>query len=132
MLTVSGAQGVAARQTASIAVRALSAAPWAAAGRALLSTGAGPAASSSLQFPVTTARLRGGVPAVGLAGGRPQVRRFNDDADERKTYEDERYLRVLKKWPVSKTNTLINICPAGKRHVIERFGKLESIQDAGF
>jgi len=35
-------------------------------------------------------------------------------------------------WPVSKTNTIFNIVPQGHRYVVERFGKLHSIQESGF
>lgn len=34
-------------------------------------------------------------------------------------------------WPPNKPNTVINICPRGKRMVVERFGKMHCIQDAG-
>jgi len=35
-------------------------------------------------------------------------------------------------WPVKKTNTIFNIVPQGHKYVVERFGKLYSIQDSGF
>lgn len=35
-------------------------------------------------------------------------------------------------WPVSKSNTIFNIVPQGHKYVVERFGKLHSIQDSGF
>lgn len=38
----------------------------------------------------------------------------------------------LHNWPISKTNTILNIVPQGKRFVVERFGKLEVIQPSGF
>lgn len=34
-------------------------------------------------------------------------------------------------WPITKTNTILNIVPQGHRYVVERFGKLHSIQDSG-
>jgi len=40
-------------------------------------------------------------------------------------------IRELTRWPVTKTNTLLNICPVGEVHVVERLGKLESVQEAG-
>jgi hypothetical protein len=35
-------------------------------------------------------------------------------------------------WPVTKNNTIFNIVPQGHKYVIERFGKLHSIQDSGW
>jgi len=35
-------------------------------------------------------------------------------------------------WPMSKTNTIFNIVPQGHRYVVERFGKLHSIQESGW
>jgi len=35
-------------------------------------------------------------------------------------------------WPVSKLNTVFNIVPQGHRYVVERFGKLHSIQESGW
>lgn len=35
-------------------------------------------------------------------------------------------------WPLSKANTILNIVPQGKRYVVERFGKLDAIQDSGY
>lgn len=35
-------------------------------------------------------------------------------------------------WPVSKANTIFNIVPQGHRYVVERFGKLHSIQESGW
>lgn len=34
-------------------------------------------------------------------------------------------------WPIQKTNTVINIVPQGYKFVVERFGKLYTVQDAG-
>jgi len=34
-------------------------------------------------------------------------------------------------WPITKTNTVLNIVPQGYRYVVERFGKLHQIQDSG-
>jgi hypothetical protein len=36
------------------------------------------------------------------------------------------------RWPVTKNNTIFNIVPQGHKYVIERFGKLHSIQDSGW
>ena len=38
----------------------------------------------------------------------------------------------ITRWPITKTNTIINIVPQGKRYVIERFGKMSAIHDSGF
>lgn len=35
-------------------------------------------------------------------------------------------------WPITKSNTIFNIVPQGHKYVVERFGKLHSIQDSGF
>lgn len=35
-------------------------------------------------------------------------------------------------WPVRKANTIFNIVPQGHRYVVERFGKLHSIQESGW
>ena len=35
-------------------------------------------------------------------------------------------------WPVTKRNTIFNIVPQGHKYVVERFGKLHSIQDSGW
>lgn len=35
-------------------------------------------------------------------------------------------------WPIRKTNTIFNIVPQGYKYVVERFGKLHSIQDSGW
>ena len=35
-------------------------------------------------------------------------------------------------WPLTKTNTIFNIVPQGHKYVVERFGKLHSIQDSGW
>jgi len=35
-------------------------------------------------------------------------------------------------WPVTKTNTFLNIVPQGHRYVVERLGKLHSVQQSGF
>lgn len=35
-------------------------------------------------------------------------------------------------WPVQKSNTIFNIVPQGYRYVVERFGKLHSIQESGW
>lgn len=38
----------------------------------------------------------------------------------------------LSRWPITKTNTILNIVPQGKRYVVERFGKLSDIHDSGY
>lgn len=35
-------------------------------------------------------------------------------------------------WPLTKTNTILNIVPQGKRFIVERFGKLNAIKDSGY
>jgi regulator of protease activity HflC (stomatin/prohibitin superfamily) len=35
-------------------------------------------------------------------------------------------------WPITKANTIFNIVPQGHKYVVERFGKLHSIQDSGW
>lgn len=35
-------------------------------------------------------------------------------------------------WPIRKANTIFNIVPQGHKHVVERFGKLHSIQESGW
>jgi regulator of protease activity HflC (stomatin/prohibitin superfamily) len=35
------------------------------------------------------------------------------------------------KWPISKANTFLNICPQGEAMVVERFGKLHYVQRGG-
>jgi len=36
------------------------------------------------------------------------------------------------RWPVTKANTIFNIVPQGYRFVVERFGKLHSVEDSGW
>lgn len=38
----------------------------------------------------------------------------------------------ISEWPVTKTNTVLNIVPQGKRMVVERFGKLHAIHESGY
>lgn len=38
----------------------------------------------------------------------------------------------LHHWPLTKTNTVLNIVPQGKRFIVERFGKLNEIHNSGF
>lgn len=38
----------------------------------------------------------------------------------------------LNEWPKEKTNSVLNICPQGYNMVVERLGKLHSIQNAGW
>ena len=35
-------------------------------------------------------------------------------------------------WPLSKANTILNVCPQGERYVVERFGKLLDIKESGW
>ena len=35
-------------------------------------------------------------------------------------------------WPVTKANTVFNIVPQGHKYIVERFGKLHSVQDSGW
>lgn len=38
----------------------------------------------------------------------------------------------MDRWPRSKNNTILNICPQGKMMVVERLGKLHSVEGAGW
>lgn len=38
----------------------------------------------------------------------------------------------LDRWPRAKSNTLLNVCPQGCKMVVERLGKLHSIQEGGW
>ena len=38
----------------------------------------------------------------------------------------------VSRWPLTKSNTILNIVPQGKRFVVERFGKLSAIHDSGY
>lgn len=38
----------------------------------------------------------------------------------------------LDTWPMDKKNTILNVCPQGKRMVIERLGKFHDIKDGGW
>jgi len=38
----------------------------------------------------------------------------------------------LNRWPITKTNTILNIVPQGSKFVVERLGKMSAIQDSGF
>eukprot|EP00584_Thalassiosira_punctigera_P009342 CAMPEP_0172537194 /NCGR_PEP_ID=MMETSP1067-20121228/8844_1 /TAXON_ID=265564 ORGANISM="Thalassiosira punctigera, Strain Tpunct2005C2" /NCGR_SAMPLE_ID=MMETSP1067 /ASSEMBLY_ACC=CAM_ASM_000444 /LENGTH=421 /DNA_ID=CAMNT_0013322441 /DNA_START=137 /DNA_END=1402 /DNA_ORIENTATION=- len=38
----------------------------------------------------------------------------------------------MTRWPITKTNTILNIVPQGKRMVVERFGKLHAIHESGY
>ena len=35
-------------------------------------------------------------------------------------------------WPISRTNTVINVCPQGQQMVVERLGKLSDVKEGGF
>lgn len=39
---------------------------------------------------------------------------------------------MMGNWPVTKSNTVFNIVPQGYKFIIERFGKLHSIEDSGW
>lgn len=39
---------------------------------------------------------------------------------------------AVTRWPVTRTNTIFNIVPQGYKYVVERFGKLHSIEDSGW
>jgi hypothetical protein len=39
---------------------------------------------------------------------------------------------MMGNWPVTKSNTIFNIVPQGYKFIIERFGKLHSIEDSGW
>lgn len=41
-------------------------------------------------------------------------------------------LSAANRWPVRKPNLIFNIVPQGYRYVVERFGKLHSIEDSGW
>mmetsp|Transcript_16388 Transcript_16388/g.20023 ORF Transcript_16388/g.20023 Transcript_16388/m.20023 type:complete len:397 (+) Transcript_16388:112-1302(+) len=41
-------------------------------------------------------------------------------------------LHELSRWPLTKTNTILNIVPQGKQYVVERLGRLHSIEPSGF
>ena len=38
----------------------------------------------------------------------------------------------VSRWPLTKSNTILNIVPQGKRFIVERFGKLSAIHDSGY
>lgn len=38
---------------------------------------------------------------------------------------------MVSAWPRTKFNTVVNVCPQGEHHVIERFGRLHHVQTAG-
>ena len=38
----------------------------------------------------------------------------------------------MSRWPLTKSNTVLNIVPQGKRFVVERFGRLSAIHDSGY
>jgi regulator of protease activity HflC (stomatin/prohibitin superfamily) len=42
------------------------------------------------------------------------------------------YVYNLDTWPKSKSNFILNVCPQGNKMVVERLGKLSSIQEAGW
>ena len=35
-------------------------------------------------------------------------------------------------WPLTKANTILNVCPQGERYVVERLGKLLDIKESGW
>ncbi len=38
----------------------------------------------------------------------------------------------LHRWPLTKPNTILNIVPQGKLYIVERLGKLETVQPSGY
>ena len=38
----------------------------------------------------------------------------------------------MSRWPIRKSNTILNIVPQGQRFIVERFGKLSAIHDSGY
>ena len=40
-------------------------------------------------------------------------------------------INPFQQWPIRATNTILNVVPQGFKFVVERFGKLHSIQDSG-
>jgi len=38
----------------------------------------------------------------------------------------------VSRWPLTKSNTILNIVPQGKRFIVERFGKLYAVHDSGY
>lgn len=36
------------------------------------------------------------------------------------------------RWPIRKKNTILNIVPQGQKHVVERLGRLHSIEESGY
>ena len=38
----------------------------------------------------------------------------------------------LNRWPITKSNTILNIVPQGNKFVVERLGKMSTIHDSGF
>lgn len=40
-------------------------------------------------------------------------------------------MEYISRWPITGTNTILNIVPKGKRYVVERLGKLSDIHDSG-
>jgi len=36
------------------------------------------------------------------------------------------------RWPIRRNNTILNIVPQGQKHVVERLGRLHSIEDSGY
>mmetsp|Transcript_27657 Transcript_27657/g.33636 ORF Transcript_27657/g.33636 Transcript_27657/m.33636 type:complete len:359 (-) Transcript_27657:267-1343(-) len=45
---------------------------------------------------------------------------------------DRDSMAELYRWPIGKTNTVLNIVPQGKKYVVERFGKLHTIEESGW
>ena len=38
----------------------------------------------------------------------------------------------LNHWPITKSNTILNIVPQGNKYVVERLGKMSAIQESGY
>ena len=36
------------------------------------------------------------------------------------------------RWPLRKTNTVLNIVPQGQKHIVERLGRLHSVEESGY
>jgi len=45
---------------------------------------------------------------------------------------DRESMIELSRWPMRRSNTILNIVPQGKKFVVERFGKLKTIEESGY
>jgi hypothetical protein len=57
------------------------------------------------------------------------ARAFSMFGDETTSYSSGGYADV---WPRTKSNSILNVCPMGERMIVERLGKLSSVQQPGF